>query len=104
MPVHDWTRVSAGTFHDFHSSWITHLKEALNGGLLPEGYYALAEQHAGKAIADVLTLHTGEAEPEEPPAPGPVAVAEAPPRVARRVVASPNAAYRALRRTLTIRH
>jgi hypothetical protein len=104
MPVHDWTLVDAGIFHAFHSAWITHLMEALNGGLLPEGYYAMAEQHAGKAIADVLTLHTGDAEPTEPPATGPVAVAEAPPRVARCVVASPNAAYRALRRTLTIRH
>src|SRR5260370_16004782 len=104
MPVHDWARVDAGIYHAFRSAWITHLMEALNGGLLPEGYYAMAEQHAGRAIADVLTLHTGDAAPTEPPATGPVAVAEAPPRVARRVVASPNAAYRALRRTLTIRH
>ena len=22
MPTHDWTRVSAGTFHDFHCTWI----------------------------------------------------------------------------------
>ena len=22
MPVHDWTHVSAGTFHDFHCTWI----------------------------------------------------------------------------------
>ena len=47
MPVHDWTRVDAGVFHDFHSSWIIHLKEALNAGLLPGDYYAQAEQHAG---------------------------------------------------------
>ena len=33
MPLHDWARVSAGTYHDFHNSWITHLKEALNAGL-----------------------------------------------------------------------
>ena len=32
MPVHDWTRVQAGTFHHFHCAWITHLAEALNGG------------------------------------------------------------------------
>jgi hypothetical protein len=31
MPMHDWTRVSAGTYHDFHNAWITHIKEALNG-------------------------------------------------------------------------
>ncbi len=21
MPIHDWTRVDAGLFHDFHQSW-----------------------------------------------------------------------------------
>lgn len=56
MPVHDWKQVDAGTFHAFHTAWITHLSEALNGGVLPSGYYALPEQHAGRFIADVLTL------------------------------------------------
>jgi hypothetical protein len=104
MPVHDWTRVNAGTFHDFHSSWIIHLKEALNGGLLPEGYYALSEQHAGQVITDVLTLQVGDRAPILPHDSGPVAVAEAPPRVSRKMVAGPNATFRATRRTLTIRH
>ena len=31
MPMHNWTRVSAGTFHDFHCSWIAELKKALEG-------------------------------------------------------------------------
>jgi hypothetical protein len=44
MPVHDWTRVDAGTFHAFHTSWISQLMKALNTGLLPKYYYALAEQ------------------------------------------------------------
>ena len=22
MPVHDWTRVEASIFHDFHATWI----------------------------------------------------------------------------------
>src|SRR3954451_3245538 len=57
MPVHDWSRVDAGIFHSFHSSWITHLMEAMNGGLLPDGYYALSEQHAGVKIPDIITLH-----------------------------------------------
>ena len=42
MPLHDWTRVEAGIFHDFHVSWIPEIKKMLNGGLLPEGDYALA--------------------------------------------------------------
>ena len=37
MPVHDWSRVEAGTFHAFHGCWITHLMGALNNGILPEG-------------------------------------------------------------------
>ncbi len=87
MTVHDWTRVDAGTFHDFHLRWITHLAERLNGGALPPKYYAMAEHHAGRRIADVLTLHASD--PKVDPASltpradsGAVAVAEAPPRAA----------------------
>jgi hypothetical protein len=47
MPVHDWTRVDAGIFHHFHISWIADIAGALNSGLLPPEYYALAEQLAG---------------------------------------------------------
>ena len=60
MPIHDWTRVNAGTFHHFHCSWITHVGESLNGGLLPHGFYAMAEQHAGRMIGDVITFQAGE--------------------------------------------
>ena len=58
MPVHDWTRVAAGIFHAIQVDWIPEIQKVLNGGLLPPGYYALPEQHAGDSIADVLTLHT----------------------------------------------
>jgi hypothetical protein len=58
VPVNDWTRVDAGIFHDFHTVWIGQIRSALNEGVLPEGYYALAEQHTGQSIADILTLHT----------------------------------------------
>ena len=105
MPVHDWTRVEAGIFHDFHVAWIPELRKALNQGLLPEGYYALAEQHAGRSIADVLTLHASPA-PREPltwaPATGGTALAEAPPKVSRRYTFEPEALARS--RTLAIRH
>jgi hypothetical protein len=104
MPVHDWTRVQAGSFHHFHCAWITHLAEALNNGILPAGFYALAEQHAGQLIPDVLTLRLPEPLPDVPPEGGGLAVAEAPPRVTRRLVASPDASYRMARRTLAIRH
>jgi hypothetical protein len=104
MPVHAWNRVPAGTFHHFYLTWLTHLSDALNGGLLPEGIYALAEQQAGRMIPDVLTLQVGDREAPARPSPGPVAVADAPPRVGRKVVAGPNATYRARRRSLAIRH
>jgi hypothetical protein len=62
MPIHDWTRVEAGIFHHFHHDWITELARALNRGLLPADYYALAEQYAAGFGPDVLTL---QGEPNE---------------------------------------
>src|SRR4051812_49272546 len=56
MPVHDWTRVDDGTFHDFHLAWVAEIRKALNAGVLPAGYYAQAEQVAGSIGPDVLTL------------------------------------------------
>ncbi len=88
MPIHDWTRVDAGTFHSFHTSWITHLMEALNDGLLPAGYYALSEQVATRMQTDVLTLRAPITPPRPDPGNGAVAVAEAPPR--SHVVARPD--------------
>lgn len=55
MPMHDWTRVDAGIFHDFHHEWISEIKRALNS-VLPSDYYALAEQQAAGFGPDVLTL------------------------------------------------
>jgi Protein of unknown function (DUF4058) len=57
MAVHDWTRVSAGNFHDFHCTWIPQIKNRLNEGVLPPEYYAQVEQVSGEIIPDVLTLH-----------------------------------------------
>jgi hypothetical protein len=58
MPMHNWTRVEAGIFHAFHHDWITELARTLNGGLLPDDYYALPEQQAAGFGPDVLTLQT----------------------------------------------
>jgi hypothetical protein len=85
MPVHDWTRVVSGNFHDFHQAWVIAIRDALNDGRMPEGYYALAEQVAEGPIPDVVAL--------EAPRPGDtasdprtlderaVAVMERPPKV-----------------------
>lgn len=58
MPMHDWTRVSAGTYHSFHNSWIANLQEALNRGTLPDPYYAMGEQRSGDFGPDILTLNS----------------------------------------------
>jgi hypothetical protein len=79
MPIHDWTRVRANRFHDFHQGWTIAIRDALNGGLLPAGYVAMAEQITGGPEPDVVTLSL----PITPGAgaSGGVAVAEAPPKV-----------------------
>jgi hypothetical protein len=105
MPVHDWTRVEAGIFHDFHVAWIPEIRKALNGGLLPEGYYALAEQHTGCAIADILKLYTRPEASEalsSQPATGGSIVTEAPPRVRWKQTLEASALAR--RRSVAIRH
>jgi hypothetical protein len=60
MPTHDWSRVEAGIFHDFHHAWIEEFKRVLNCGLLPREYYAMAERHTGSFGPDVLTLQLAE--------------------------------------------
>ena len=85
MPIHDWTRVTAGIFHDFHHEWISTIKRTLNGGLLPAGYYALAEQIASGLGPDVLTLEhpsNGDGRSSDNGShSGIVALADAPPKV-----------------------
>jgi hypothetical protein len=93
MPVHDWMRVDASIFHDFHLAWIGQLHTLLNCGLLPQDYYALAEQHTGQPFTDVLTLPVG---PVEPPPPLPLH-----PGTRRQTI---ERAALARRRSLAIRH
>jgi hypothetical protein len=56
MPVHNWFRVDANVFHHFHQAWTLAICNTLNAGLLPPGYSALVEQHAGGRVPDVLAL------------------------------------------------
>jgi hypothetical protein len=69
MPLHDWTRVPSGLFHDFHQTWSIHIKAALNSGLLPKGLSALVEQRSGPWEGDVLTVESRK-KPKDPPANG----------------------------------
>jgi len=56
MPIHDWTRVPSGSFHDFHQTWSIYLKSVLNKGVLPNGVSAMVEQRAGTKESDVLAV------------------------------------------------
>ena len=56
MPIHDWTQVDAGTFHDFHQGWTIEIRNALNRGVLPPGYMAMADLKVGGTEPDVAAL------------------------------------------------
>ena len=105
MPVHDWTRVSDGTFHDFHYSWVLEIKRALKRGILPTGYYVMAEQIGGDLGApDVLTLQAAGAKPEsEGPLSGTATLTETPPVVHARATIARDA-YARLQRAVVVRH
>ncbi|MBC7964791.1 MAG: hypothetical protein H7Z17_02605, partial [Fuerstia sp.] len=120
MQIHDWTRVTAGTFHHFHSLWIADISRSLNQGLLPPGFYSMAEHHAGHTVPDILTLTSPEwtthdqvessgenyvlgGHSDDDPPQGAVALADAPPQVTVRSVVSESCVFRVKRRTISIR-
>jgi hypothetical protein len=101
MPIHDWTRVRANRFHDFHQSWTIAIRNALNAGQLPPGYFAMIEQKAGRTEADVITLDLTPPGGGMPP-PG-LSVAMMPPK-ARFVTRSEAARYAQKANRITVRH
>jgi hypothetical protein len=100
MPIHDWTRVRANRFHDFHQSWTVAIRNDLNAGRLPSGYFAMVEQKSGEPEPDVVTL---ELTPRPDVSPGGVAVAVAPPK-ARIVTRTEAGGYARKANRITIRH
>jgi hypothetical protein len=56
MPLHDWTRVDARLFHDFHLSWICALSDSLNNGGLPGSHYAMIERRELPPLYDFTDL------------------------------------------------
>ena len=107
MPLHDWTRVDAGIFHHFHLLWIAELSRALNGGLLPDGFYALGEQVTSGGNPDVLALHepgtNGTASGAGYPGAGGTALLTAPPGT-RLTARAEQSIYTARQRQIAIRH
>jgi hypothetical protein len=61
MPIHDWTRVSAGIFHDFRNAWLVEIRNVLNTGGLPGDFYAQTRRIADEFIPGLrnraLTVH-----------------------------------------------
>jgi hypothetical protein len=84
MPMHDWTLVDPNDCHDFHYTWIAALKNALNDGRLPPGYFAMADHTVPPIIPDVITLAAPDADGSGPVGGGGngggTAVAAAPPK------------------------
>lgn len=76
MPIHDWTRVDAGTYHDFHQGWTIEIRNRLNGGILPDGYFAMADQRVSGPEPDIVALQLRGPEPA-----GGLVVAETPPQI-----------------------
>src|SRR4051794_11576072 len=100
MPIHDWTRMEPGDFHHFHQGWIVGIARTLNGGLLPPGFMAMAEQVTGGPIPDVITLQT-----RRPSGPNgrEVAVKEKPP-TARVIARAEQAVYARRADRVVVRH
>jgi hypothetical protein len=108
MPIHDWNRVAPGIFHHFHHEWITEMVRALNGGILPDDHYALAEQQAAGFGPDVLTLQGTQADMDEGrstegPTPHDASLLLAPPKV-RFSAESAGEFYRRKKSTIAVRH
>jgi hypothetical protein len=76
VPIHDWTRVDAGTVHDFHRGWTIEIRNRLNSGILPDGYFAMADQWITGPEPDIDALRL-----RNPESAVGLVVAETPPRI-----------------------
>jgi hypothetical protein len=112
MPIHDWTRAPSGYFHHFHQRWTGAICDGLNDGRLPDGYFALIEQHAAGLVPDVLTLQHQSPNHGPPARParggtggsGGLAVADAPPRARFVSRAEPGSLYATRANRVVVRH
>jgi hypothetical protein len=92
MPIHNWTRVDAGTYHDFHQGWTIEICRTLNRGVLPDGYFAMADQRVSGPEPDVVALRLRGSELK-----GGLAVTETPPRIKPAASAEADAARYAIK-------
>lgn len=99
MPIHDWTRVSSGGFHDFHQVWTIEIRNALNRGLLPEGYSAFTELKVGGWEPDVTSIRSTEL-----PTPGGPAIADRPRSRQTARIESDSATYARKANRIAVQH
>jgi hypothetical protein len=85
MPMHDWSQVKPGTYHNFHVLWLSTITNRLNAGILPSNCFAMAEQIIGGPEPDVVTLNLGIDLPESS-AGGAIVLAEPRPKPSTSVV------------------
>jgi hypothetical protein len=100
MPIHDWTRVGAGTFHDSHQGWTIEIRNTLNSGVLPDGYFAMADQRVSGPEPDTVAPRLRGPEPTSG-----LVVAETPPRIKQAArVETEAASYARKANRIAIRH
>lgn len=105
MPMHDWSRVTPGIYHNFHYRWIAAIMDRLNAGLLPKGLIAMAEQVIGGPEPDVVTLQNIPDFSSESNSGGMTILAEAPPQPKTQYVISADAErYAAKANRVVVRH
>jgi len=103
--MHDWTKVEAGIYHDFHNLWLMAIRHTLNNGVLPEGYYAMSEQKSVGIEADLLALQTSLTPTNGVPAPAGMSPVRAALRPAVGILErEEKAPRRRAGRRLTVRH
>lgn len=103
MPIHDWSRVDAGLFHDFHQAWTIEICNVLNSGVVPTEFFSLiAEGAINRPIPDLITLQRRTTAIESGGTGG-IAVADAPPR-ARFVALAEADMYAAKANRIVVRH
>lgn len=103
MPIHDWTRVPSGLFHDFHQGWSIEIRNALHR-TLPKGYYALVEQKVDGPEPDVLAVETKTRGKNAPPSSTPTATLEPPKAALTAHIASDAVRYARKANRISIRH
>ena len=102
MPIHDWTKVDAGTFHDFHQDWTIEIRRALNAGILPSGYFAMTDQRVSGPEPDVIALQLRQLSPAPEGATG-LAVLDVKPRI-RKTASVERSVYARRANRIAIRH